>query len=399
MSERIEQHVAALRLGIEVVSLVDNMPDFVRPLVKDFKVVDTMDYDFSVKHAIDLHTIHNFCGVVNWSEKDVPLRNIIAHKLNLPHMDLDSIAKCRDKVEMRRALSAIPDICPRFSAISSKADLEIALHTVGFPSVLKPAAGSASRGIFIVKNKHELYKAFNKLQTIALESFDPIFTGYSRKLILEEFLNGREFSVEGYVSAGKISIVGITDKWVSKNFCIERCHIYPSNLEYSIKNHIIEKTKAVINILGIDNSPFHLEAKLTSDGFKIIECAARAAGDSITTHIIPLSLAVSHVENCLLASMGQEIQSLKRPNYHAAVLFIFATQAGILSSIKGLEQVIQHPVVVSCKMHCSIGDKLSIPPEEFLNHRVLTIFLRDYEYLNIINTVKWIEKTVDVKIN
>ncbi|MDN5249403.1 MAG: ATP-grasp domain-containing protein, partial [Alphaproteobacteria bacterium] len=201
------------------------------------------------------------------------------------------------------------------------------------------------------------------------------------------------------VSAGKISIVGITDKWVSKNFCIERCHIYPSNLEYSIKNHIIEKTKAVINILGIDNSPFHLEAKLTSDGFKIIECAARAAGDSITTHIIPLSLAVSHVENCLLASMGQEIQSLKRPNYHAAVLFIFATQAGILSSIKGLEQVIQHPVVVSCKMHCSIGDKLSIPPEEFLNHRVLTIFLRDYEYLNIINTVKWIEKTVDVKIN
>ncbi|WP_375676064.1 acetyl-CoA carboxylase biotin carboxylase subunit family protein, partial [Bartonella sp. CL42QHWL] len=255
-------------------------------------------------------------------------------------MDPNDALACRNKVAMRTRLDSIGHVNPKFSAVHDRETLMRAAEYIGFPSVLKPAAGSASRGIFIVNNTSELKHAFLKLQNIISKTYDAVFSGFEGKMILEEMLNGPEISVEGFVHNKQVSIVGITDKWVSSQFKIEVCHVHPSKINGAQKKEIYDYSSQVVAALGIDNTPFHLEAKLTPNGFKVIECAARPAGDCITTNVLPLTLLGPHVENCIRSYIGEAPIKINKPKYYAASKFIFADKNGVFIGISNLDKVL-----------------------------------------------------------
>lgn len=396
--ERLEQHSAAMRLELNVVNIADEWPTFLNQIVSDHRVIDTSDIDLSIRTAIELNEIYNFVGVVSWSEKDTILRAKIAMALGLPGMDPNDALACRNKVGMRTRLEAVGHVNPKFSAVYDRVTLLRASKYVGFPSVLKPAAGSASRGIFIVNNKEELEQSFSKLQNIISKEYDSVFSGFEGQMILEEMLDGPEISVEGFVHNQEISIVGITDKWVSSQYKIEVCHVHPSKINGTKKEEIYDYSRKIVAALGIDNAPFHLEAKLTSKGFKVVECAARPAGDCITTNVLPLTLLGPHVENCIRSYIGEAPIKIGTPKYYASSKFVFADKSGIFIGVENLDKVLSIPYVVGLQVHLKTGDTVSIPPNEFLNHRVITCLLRANTWQEIFDASNKIDELININI-
>src|SRR5207253_9918935 len=123
-------------------------------------------------------------------------------------------------------------------------------------------------------------------------------------LIVEEFLDDDEFSVEAFVQDGRVEIVGVTDKVTSPGFHLELRHVFPSGLDAKGLAAIEEGTRLVATTLGMDFCSVHLEAKLGRGGFRFAEVAARPAGDYIATHVLPLASGVHYLENAVRAAVG-----------------------------------------------------------------------------------------------
>ncbi|MEA2889973.1 MAG: hypothetical protein QOI05_766 [Bradyrhizobium sp.] len=397
--ELIEYYAGARRLGIDVVLIADEIPTFVRAVVKDFAVVKTSDYPAVIAAADALSRKHTLSAVANWSEKDTIVRNMVARRLNLPGMTEEAALLCRDKVAMRRALETRPDLIPLFYPVQSAGDLQKAIEYIGFPGILKPAAGSASRGIFKINSSEDGNRALRELERIVVSTRDSVFSGFDGKFIYEEFLDGPEVSVEGYSTPGGIDVVGITDKWMSEPFSLEERFIFPSIKPQVLQDEIIRKAKDVVKALGIVNSTFHLEGRCTRRGFKLLECAARPPGECIATHLIPMSMMTNHVDNSILASMGIRPAAINKPMFYASHYILFAKRAGIFAGLEGLEEAAKIPCIEHLKVFLDRGDVVQVPPDEFLKHRIASILMRDEDYDVLVATADKLDRLLVPKIN
>jgi biotin carboxylase len=138
-----------------------------------------------------------------------------------------------------------------------------------------------------------------------VSGFDPDF--FSSTYIVEEFISGKEVSVEGVVAKGKIHIVGITEKWADSINFTEYQHTFPARLPEAVVEDIYKVTRKGIEALELDNCGFHAELIITDHGSKIIEVAGRLGGDFITTHLIPMQLKI-FVPKFVLPKQPRKIQ-------------------------------------------------------------------------------------------
>lgn len=367
--ERLEETLVGRELGYQILALSDAVPDHVRRLVADFREVDTQDYQQCVDIARHWSRQHRVAGIVNWSETDVPLRNLLATELGLPGTPRAAVELARNKLQMRRALAHL-DVGPRFAEVNSEADLFEAIATVGLPAILKPTGGSGSKGILEIHRQQDAMAAFRVLQGIATAQFDAVFRGSEHRYILEELLDGDEVSVEGFVRTGEITISGITDKTTTLPYHIEMRHVFPSAKPDATQHDIMSKAKQIVSALGLDNCAFHLEGRCTSRGFRLIECAARPGGGYITTHLLPLSIGRGHLRNCVRVATSLPLEPLVHPGMTSCVRFVLADQAGRFSGFGtpaafAIPQEVQHIFV-----HAHHGDSIRLPPQDYAAHRV-----------------------------
>jgi biotin carboxylase len=397
--ERLAEVLAAHRLGFDVVLLADVSPAIGLKCYRHVEVVDTQDVTACLAVVDRLKTVFKFAGVVNWSETDVLLRHTLARYLELPGMSADAALRCRDKVKMKKALASFPDVLPRFASISSRKELDVALSHIGYPSVLKPAGGSGSKGIFVLQQERDVDFAFGELSRIVQSDFDRVFTNFEGKFILEEYLDGPEVSVEGLVGDDGVEIVGITDKWTTYPFSIEVRHVFPSNKPQDLQEEIRRKTEIVVSALGIRHSVFHLEGRCTRNGFRLIECAARPAGDYITTHLLPLSMGGEHLENCLRVTAKLPIVKRLRPLFYSTARFLLAPRPGRFAGIGGIDRMVQSSLIEHIFVHASRGDEIQLPPTDFAGHRVGVIIARGENYRELVSSTEEVAAAASVSVH
>ena len=297
--------LAAHRLGYDVVLLADQATATARELAAAVEFVDTYDLDQALAAARSLASRFPICGVVTWADRDVELVAHIGEALDLPAPTPQAARRARNKYEMKQALAHVDGLVPRHARITTADELERALPEIGFPAVLKPTGASGSKGIFELHGPEDVDPAFKKLQEIARPEYDSIFRHFGSELILEEFVGGPEVSVEGWVCEGRVTVVGITDKWTTDPWHLELQHIHPSALPEATQQEIRAKSELVVRTLGLDYCPFHLEGKVTPDGFRLGEIAARIGGDYIDSHLVPLSQGVDFYAQVLRVAAGE----------------------------------------------------------------------------------------------
>lgn len=261
---------------------------------------------------------------------DMPMRSLAyaAENLNLPGISYETAVKATDKGEMIKAFAANGVEHPWYFVLQQKDDLHNIIEKIKYPCISKPVDNAGSRGVVLVKSKEELFAAFE------------YSSEQSRNggVIIEEYLEGQEYSVEIMVLQNIPKVLQVTDKLTTgAPHFVEMGHNQPSlsndeNIE-KIKNLACRAVQA----LGINIGPAHVEIMLTKEGPKMIELGARMGGDCITTHLVPLSTGVDMVKATIELSCGITPNIEPLFNKGSAIRY-FPSVKGIIKSISNVEQ-------------------------------------------------------------
>ena len=175
-------------------------------------------------------------------------------------------------------------------------DLEALYFT--YPIIVKPTDRSGSRGICKLESaggiKNAVHMAMNE--------------GFEKKVLIEEYIEGQEYSVEGISFNGNHTILAITLKYTTgaPQF-IETGHIEPAPIDKDTFVRVCNVVKHALDSLGIRNGASHSEIKIDNHGnIKIIEIGGRMGGDCIGSDLVYYSTGIDYVKAVLQISVGEE---------------------------------------------------------------------------------------------
>ena len=202
--------------------------------------------------------------------------NYVAEKLGLPCNPTSILEQCTNKFKMRETMLSHGVKTPKFIKVSpGSTNYATNLADFRFPVIVKPTDRSGSRGITKVENLKDINDA---VKTAANESFE-------NRAIIEEFIDGEEYSCECITQDGKHHILALTKKYTSgAPHFIETGHMEPSDIPSNMQPIIKQEILKALDSLGIKNGADHAEFKINQNGdFGIIEIGARMGGDCIAS--------------------------------------------------------------------------------------------------------------------
>lgn len=222
--------------------------------------------------------------------------NYVAHELNLTGNSLESTAFSTNKHLMRLQFEKNNDPSPKSILVDEKTDLSSV--QLRYPIIVKPTDRSGSRGIFKLNDGKSLEEAVAKS---CKESFE-------KKALIEEFVEGDEYSVEYISYKGNHRFLAVTQKFTtgSPHF-IETGHLEPAPLCDEALVRVKCVVEHALNSLKIVNGASHSEIKILPNGdIYIIEIGARMGGDCIGSDLVPMSTGIDFVRCVIQVACGLE---------------------------------------------------------------------------------------------
>lgn len=336
----------AKEMGLEV-AVADYNPEAVGIQFADhYYNASTIDIDAIVRVAKE----YNPNGIMTLAT-DMPMRSIAAatQALGICGISMDSAIKSTDKIEMIKAFKLNGVASPWFYEIDTFYEIEKLKDIISYPCVMKPSDNSGSRGVTIINGSNELQDAY-------IYSSNQSRNG---KVIIEEYLEGDEVSVEIITYKGEPHVLQVTDKLTTgAPHFVEMGHSQPSKFIGNELEKIKDLAKSAVKAIGIQNSPAHVEIMVTKDGPKMIELGARMGGDCITTHLVPLSTGIDMIKAAIDISLGNTPDLKKKLDMGSAIRF-FDVKPGIIKDISGIEEIEKMDGVKEVIFTKKVGDEIT----------------------------------------
>jgi len=274
--------------------------------------------------------------VVSFSELHLITAARVRELLGLPGGAPVVEQRTRDKAETRRQLRAAGLSGVEF-AVTDVPGLRATAERFTAPFVVKPVDLTGSIGVRVVRTGHDLDAVH------AMHAAGPD----ARRLLVESFIAGREYSVEGICVGGAFYLLAVTRKYTSGfPYCYEVAHLLPDPIREQ-DARIETYLRRVTSALGIDTAPVHAEVMVSPGGVELVEIHTRFGGD-----LIPLLLDRAfdiHVFDLFYAALTADVVPVVPPARRTcAVLFLEEKQtaAGLTlpPPLPGVEyQVRLHP--------------------------------------------------------
>lgn len=322
-------------------------------------VLDTNDPAAVLRGADRLAGDRHIAGVLPGFEFYVPVAAQLAAHLGVPGLEPAAGQRVRDKHLMRQALAAAGVPGPRFRLVREAGGLEAAAEAVGYPVVVKPTRSAGSVGVSLASCLDEVRSAY---AAIASDTALDLGTRLGPDVLLEQFIPGPEFSVEGFVQHGRTTVVSITEKLVSDPpHFVELGHTVPASIEPASERQIVSWTSDVVRALGIDCTVFHLELRLRNGVPHVIELGARLPGDSIGS-LIEMSRGVNLADVFVQLATGQQVDhavvgAAGSASCVAAIRFFYEPGLDIVNSAPTDSELHTLPNVVNGAVTVSPGDR------------------------------------------
>ena len=236
------------------------------------------------------------CGICSIaSDLAVITVNYVAQNLGLPGNSMESTLISTNKHCMREAFEKRGDPSPK--SILVDADTELSDLSLTYPVIVKPTDRSGSRGIFKVTEYEQLSDAVKGAMEQSLE----------KKALIEEFAEGKEFSVEYVSYNGKHSFLAVTEKYTTgAPHFIETGHREPAPITKETEAKIREVVEHALDTLMIRNGASHSEVKVDQNGnIRIIEIGGRMGGDCIGSDLVRYSTGYDFVRMVIQIACGE----------------------------------------------------------------------------------------------
>jgi len=275
--------------------------------------------------------------------------------LGLPCNSPEAVEACRNKFVFRQRLQAVGLPVPWFVKFSIRDDPRGCPDDVRFPCVLKPMAFSASRGVIRANNAEEFVAAFERIAALLsrpeIQAHRDDTTDW---LLVEGYLAGKELALEGLLNAGRLRVLALFDKPdpLEGPFFEETIYVTPSREAAVTQEEMIAAIEHAARALGLQHGPVHAELRLTPDGPRILEVAARNIG-GLCSRALRFQTGYALPELILRHAAGLPIDPAVREDAAAGVMMIPIPQGGVYEGVEGVQEALKVPsiedVVITAK--------------------------------------------------
>jgi biotin carboxylase len=357
-----EYILEALARSAPVVLLQEAPMTWQAPYVCDIRCAPSIDVQAVLAAAHELDRQHRLAGVLTYDETAVELTALIATELGLPTHSPAAARRCRDKLASRRALALAGVPSARSVLVRSLSEAGVAAQEIGYPVVLKPRALAASMGVVMAESPADLAAAFD----IAECTTHPLFHSASG-VLLEEYLDGPEVSVESVVFEGRVRPIAVTRKEVGFTPYFEELgHTVSTVDDLPNAEAIYSVAIAAQQALELTCGITHTELRLTRSGPRIVEVNARLGGDLIP-RLVEIAAGISLPEAASAVARGHQPQLEPTRHRAASIRFFYPGHDGIVSRLAIDPAIIDSEWLEQLTWLSRPGDELRLPPRGFVS--------------------------------
>lgn len=376
--------------------LISRNPNLYRNLGHDHCVVVTAETNdkASLYHALAKEHIQPIAGVMTTSDFYLETVAELAEYFDLKGNSRESIHICRNKALFRYKLQECSIKQPKYDIIKSKSDLNSLRTEIEFPCVCKVADDSGSNNV-------RLCSSWEELEEHALKILKIEFNGRGQKtmqtVLVEEYIQGPEFSIEMFSWDGVPECIGITEKAVTGSpYFVEYAHIFPARLSNEMENQMIEMVASTLKAVNFTYGASHTEIKLTDRGVYVIETNARLPGGMIP-ELVKNSTGIDLLNSQILSSVGVKPEFIKENLGASGIYFFTVKESGILRSINNLEQITEMPEVKCISIHVNEGEEVQAP--ENFSHRIGHVIVAGSSYEQVNQLLEQIDQLITYSID
>lgn len=332
----------AHKMGLFVVGIDPCEDAYCKDDVDAFEVVGGQDYEGTCA-VVEKHGIKAI--VTAATDKPLVMMARIAEKYGFPFYSVETAQWSTDKFQMKHRfeLGDVPHAQGR--PISKVEEVE----GLVFPVIVKPRDNSGSRGVKLCRNAEELKVSIEEaLENSKLDT-----------VLVEEFIEGPEYSIEGLHYDGKSEVIQFTEKKTTEfPYNVELGHKQPANLSEEQKNAIREIVSKIGKTMNFVNCPSHTELKINERGIFVIETSPRLGGDYITSTLTPLSTGINLEDQLLYIALGEHVDIKTGRVEKASGVHFFCLPEGRVEKIdtKALEEAKNWPGIYSLNIKLKEGN-------------------------------------------
>ena len=385
---------AAERLGIELVFATDRCHRLDDPWQDRAIPVCFHDVDESLAAIVARAADAPIDGVLAVGDRPVVLGARAAEALYLPWHSVAGARASSDKRRSRAAIAAAGLPSPEYTVLASLEPPALAppagtpaprsvslagassLLQPPYPCVLKPVGMSGSRGVIRADGPDAFVAAFDRIRALlARADVRSARAGLEDEILIEQYIPGREYAVEGVLTRGELCVFAVFDKPdpLEGPFFEETIYVTPSRLSSDAQARIVDQVRRASEALGLWHGPIHAECRVTEEGtIYVLEVAARPIGGlcSRVFTFIDRERASSEggskasLEDVLmLHAVGRPIGNYTREPAAAAVMMIPIPTRGMYRGVIGEADARAVNGVTDVRITAKMGQLLETLPD------------------------------------
>jgi hypothetical protein len=356
---------AAQRIGAELVFATDRCHLIEDPWQDAAIPIRFYDEDASVAAILEAAAVRPLDGLLVVGDRPTVIGARVAERLGLPWHPPAGAEAARHKQLTRERLRDAGLPVPWFVSVALGSQLSAvgeppapSPHPLSYPCVVKPVALSGSRGVMRADDSGGLAAAFERLRALMRQPEVRAERNDAHAFaLIEGFIPGREYALEGVMHRGALQVLAIFDKPdpLDGPFFEETIYLTPSAASGDTQRAIVDGVRRAAHALGLSHGPIHAECRVNGDGVFVLEVAARPIGGLCARALrfgvrsgfsrFPQNCGnrenpdLTPLEDLLLRhALGEDPAPYQREEAASGVMMIPIPRRGILRHVEGVDE-------------------------------------------------------------
>lgn len=334
-----------------------------------YRVVGSKHIDEIIAAAKAWHAAEAFDGVLTFSESAVVTVAAVAEALGLPGIGVEAAVNARNKFLMRQAFERAGVASPRYRLVPTVADALAAAEEFGYPVIVKPTHGAGSNFVFKVGTPEELAERYaeaeegSRSMVWARSEPDGVDLGPSG-LLVESFLDGREYLMEVVAWDGEVYLGSVVDRITNeKDTFDDDVHHAPTAMSDADLAAVHALVRGAMHAQGLRRTVGHAEVRFHEGRPHMLEIAARVGGGGLdmiaqlTADHDPIAAVVD-----IARGVRPRVRHFQPTGTHTASMCLICP-AGTIARVDVPAEVSESKRVFLLKVTARPGDVIRRPPE------------------------------------
>ncbi|MFB7915457.1 ATP-grasp domain-containing protein [Streptomyces sp. NPDC056061] len=323
-------------------------------------MIDYTDYDIVLPFAETARALYGFDVVLSLTEGGLtPAARLIDHFGFGDGRRGEVSRRMRDKALMRAHLADRGHPTVDHARVTDRASLDAFGARAGYPFIVKPTGTTAGFGLIRAENPGDLDRVWRRIGELLGRRTDRGSTLFRVDgFLMEEYIDGPEFSVEAFGFAGRHVVVAVTEKLVDERHFAELGHAVPARLAPDTHRLIADAVTDFLTVMGVTDGPSHTEIRLGGRGPIVIESHNRLGGGQII-ELVEAAYGINMAACAAAWPLGNvaPLTEPPRPVGAACTRFVLS-DPGTVTAVEGVDDVRARPDVLALQLNARPGDTI-----------------------------------------